>query len=137
MKGKSAVITEADFDRLYGLVQSRQSRVDYGRLAEGLEQELKAGEVVAPARVPRGVVTMNSKLSLRDLASDERDTYTLSYPQEADIDEGRVSVMAPLGRALLGAKVGDVVEFDAPAGTRRIKIERILYQPEAAGDFHL
>jgi regulator of nucleoside diphosphate kinase len=137
MKGKSAVITEADFDRLYGLVQSRQSRVDYGRLAEGLEQELKAGEVVAPARVPRGVVTMNSKLSVRDLASDERDTYTLSYPQEADIDEGRVSVMAPLGRALLGAKVGDVVEFDAPAGTRRIKIERILYQPEAAGDFHL
>jgi regulator of nucleoside diphosphate kinase len=137
MKGKSAVITEADFDRLYDLVQSRQSRVNYGRLAEGLEQELKAGEVVAPARVPKGVVTMNSKLSVRDLASNERETYTLVYPQDADIDEGRVSVMAPLGRALLGAKVGDVVEFNVPAGLRRIKIERILYQPEAAGDFHL
>jgi regulator of nucleoside diphosphate kinase len=137
MKGKSAVITETDFDRLYGLIQSRQSRVNYGRLAEGLEQELKSGEVVAPGRVPKGVVTMNSKISVRDLASNERETYTLAYPNEADIDEGRVSVMAPLGRALLGAKAGDEVEFSVPAGLRRIKIERILYQPEAAGDFHL
>lgn len=137
MRGKSVVISEADFDRLSGLVQSRQGRMSYGPLAISLEQELRSGEVVAPTRVPKGVVTMNSKVRVRDLKSDERETFSLVYPEDADINEGRLSVLAPLGQALLGAKAGDVVEVDAPAGVRRIKIERILYQPEAAGDFHL
>lgn len=137
MRGKSAVITEADFDRLNGLVHSRQGRVSYGPLAAALDQELQRGEVVAPARVPKGVVTMNSKVSIRDLRSDEREIYTLVFPKDADINQGRLSVLAPLGTALLGAKAGGVVEVNAPAGVRRIKVERILYQPEAAGDFHL
>lgn len=137
MRGKSVVISEADFDRLSGLVQSRQGRMSYGPLAISLEQELRSGEVVAPTRVPKGVVTMNSKVRVRDLKSDERETFSLVYPEDADINEGRLSVLAPLGQALRGAKAGDVVEVDAPAGVRRIKIERILYQPEAAGDFHL
>ena len=61
----------------------------------------------------------------------------LVFPSDADIDEGRLSVLAPLGTALLGARVGDLVEVNAPAGVRRIKVEKVLYQPEAAGDFHL
>jgi regulator of nucleoside diphosphate kinase len=67
----------------------------------------------------------------------ESETYTLVYPDEADILAGRLSVLAPLGIALLGARVGQVVEFDAPAGARRLKVEKVLYQPEGAGDFHL
>lgn len=137
MRGKNAVITEADFDRLSGLVHSPYGRVSYGPLAAALDEELRRGEVVAPTRVPRGVVTMNSRMRIRDLRSDDQETYTLVFPQEADINEGRLSVLAPLGTALLGAKVGDVVEVTAPAGVRRIKVERLLYQPEAAGDFHL
>jgi regulator of nucleoside diphosphate kinase len=137
MKGKSVVITEADFDRLSGLVQSPKARISYGAPAASLEQELRAGEVIAPMSVPRGIVTMNSKVRVRDLETHEREIYTLVYPRDADIIDGRISVLAPLGRALLGAKVGAVVIVDAPAGVRKIKIERILYQPEAAGDLHL
>jgi regulator of nucleoside diphosphate kinase len=137
MNGKTAVITEADFDKLSGLVRSRQGRATYGPRASALEQELGRGEVVAPMNVAKGVVTMNSRVRIRDLASDEGETFTLVYPHEANIDHGLLSVLAPLGTALLGAKVGDEVEVNAPAGLRRIKVERILYQPEAAGDYHL
>jgi regulator of nucleoside diphosphate kinase len=137
MNGKTAVITEADFDKLSGLIGPKNGRASFGRPATALKQELERGEVVPPMRVAKGVITMNSRVRVRDVQTDERETYTLVYPQEADIDEGRLSVLAPLGTALLGASVGEVVEVNAPAGLRRIKVERILYQPEAAGDFHL
>jgi regulator of nucleoside diphosphate kinase len=63
--------------------------------------------------------------------------YTLVYPDEADFNAGKVSVLAPMGTALLGARAGQVVEFDAPGGRRRMKVVKILDQPEAAGDVHL
>jgi regulator of nucleoside diphosphate kinase len=134
---KELVITEADFDRLKHLVESPRYRTTNAMLLMALKQELDRGTVVAPGEVPKGIVTMHSRVRVRDLQEDEADTYTLVYPDEADIDNGKLSVLAPLGTALLGTRVGDVVEFDAPAGTRRLKVERVLYQPEAAGDFHL
>lgn len=137
MNGKSAVITEADFDRLNGVVRSHLSRLGDAPRAAALDNELRRGQVVVGNRVRKGVVTMNTRMRIRDLDDDECQTYTLVFPQEADVNEGRLSVLAPLGIALLGAKTGDVVKFDVPAGTRRIKVEKILYQPEAAGDFHL
>jgi regulator of nucleoside diphosphate kinase len=137
MNAKCVVISEVDLDRLSVLIHSPRGRVCFGPLANSLEQELSRGTVVAPGRVPRGVVTMNSRVRIRDLKTDERETFTLAYPQDADIEQGRLSVLAPLGTALLGAKAGDVVEVNAPGGLRRIRVERILYQPEAAGDFHL
>ncbi len=137
MNGKTAVITETDFDKLSGLIRSHHGRASNGPLLTPLERELGRGEVVPPMRVAKGVITMNSRVRIRDLVSDERETYTLVYPPEADIDQGLLSVLAPLGTALLGAKAGDEVEVNAPGGVRRIKVERILYQPEAAGDFHL
>jgi regulator of nucleoside diphosphate kinase len=137
MDGRSMVITEADFDRLSGLVASREGRVIYGALTEQLRRELGRGQVVPPTRVPGGVVTMNSRVRIRDLGNDRRETYTLVFPHEADITRGLLSVLAPLGTALLGARVDDVVELETPGGQRRIKVDKILYQPEAAGDFHL
>jgi regulator of nucleoside diphosphate kinase len=134
---KKLLLTQQDFDRLIDLTRSRQYRATFGGIIADLERELERGSVVAPVDAPRGVVTMNSRVRVRDTKSDESDTYVLVYPQEADISEGRVSVLSPLGMALLGERAGKVVEFDAPAGTRRLKIERVLYQPEAAGDFHL
>jgi regulator of nucleoside diphosphate kinase len=129
----NVVITEADFDRLRYLVESSARDADNA----SLKAELHRGKVVSPNTVPRGVVTMHSRVRLRDLRLDESETYTLVYPNEVDIAEGKVSVLAPIGRALLGARVGQIVTFKAPAGERRLKVERILYQPEAAGDFHL
>jgi regulator of nucleoside diphosphate kinase len=137
MSDKRLVITEADFDRLKHLVESPRFRTTHAMLLTALGEELERGTVVAPGRVPKGVVTMHSRVRIRDVQEDEVETYTLVYPDEADINEGKLSVLAPLGTALLGTRVGDVVEFDAPAGTRRLKVERVLYQPEASGDFHL
>lgn len=137
MYGKNLVITESDFDRLNGLVGSRQGRVAYGALAEHLRTELGRGTVVPPASVPKGLITMNSRIRIRDIKTDRPETYTLVFPHEANIANGLLSVLAPLGTALLGAKLDDVIELETPGGVRQIKVEKILYQPEAAGDFHL
>jgi regulator of nucleoside diphosphate kinase len=137
MVEKNLLLTQQDFDRLIDLTRSRQYRATFGGIIADLERELQRGSVVAPADAPKGVVTMHSRVRVRDAKSDESDTYVLVYPPEADISQGRLSVLSPLGMALLGERSGKVVEFDAPAGTRRLKIEKVLYQPEAAGDFHL
>ena len=71
------------------------------------------------------------------MTSCETEEYTLCYPDEADVSAGKLSVLAPLGTALLGAHVGAVVEFTAPAGSRRLRIEETLFQPEREGKFHL
>jgi regulator of nucleoside diphosphate kinase len=137
MTANDIVITQADFDRLQGLVDSPRYRASHAASVMVLKEELDRGKVVAAEAVPKGVVTMHSRVRVRDLGTDESEIYALVYPDEADINQGKLSVLAPLGIALLGAKVGRVVRFDAPAGPRRLKVERILYQPESAGDFHL
>lgn len=134
---KHPVINERDFDRLNDLVQSPRFRASHAPMVATLQQELARGELVAPTSVPHGVVTMHTQVRFRDLATGERETYTVVYPEEADVNEGKLSVLAPLGTALLGTKAGDVVDCCAPGGKRRLKIEKILYQPEAAGDYHL
>jgi regulator of nucleoside diphosphate kinase len=135
--GRQILITKADFDRLRGLVDSPRYRATHASLLAGLKEELDRGKTVPSEEVPHEVVTMHSQVRIRDLKSGESETFTLVYPEDADITEGRLSVLAPLGTALLGTRVGQIVKFDAPAGQRRLKVEHILYQPEAAGDFHL
>lgn len=131
------MITEADFDRLKHLLESPRYRVTYAMLIPTLRDGLERSRVVEPDRVPDTIVTMHSRVSVRDLKAGEAETYTLVFPDDADINEGKLSVLAPLGTALLGARVGQVIEFAAPAGTRRLQVEKILYQPEASGHFHL
>ncbi len=133
----NAVITETDFDRLRHLLESPRYRAAQRVLLRSLEDELDRAKVVSAGKVPRGVVTMHSVVRVRDLVHDESDNYTLVYPEEASISEGKLSVLAPMGRALLGARPGQVIEFEAPGGLRRLKVVKVLYQPEAAGDFHL
>jgi regulator of nucleoside diphosphate kinase len=137
MTEKPPVITEVDFDRLNHLASSRDYRFSHGSLLTSLKRELERGKVVPPTRVPPGVVTMNSCVRLHDVLSEERETYTLVYPAEANIDEGKLSVLAPLGTALLGSKVGRIIEVKTPGGLRRLKVDKVLYQPESVGDFHL
>lgn len=129
------VITTADFDRLQGLIESSSSVLATG--ASSLREELQRGTVVAAREVPKGVVTMNSRVRVRHLDERVSKTYTVVYPEDVDIDRGKISVLAPIGAALLGARVGQEVTFNAPVGRRRLRVEKILYQPEAAGDFHL
>jgi regulator of nucleoside diphosphate kinase len=77
-----------------------------------------------------------STFRLRNLDSDEEVVYTLGFPDEANSSNGKISILAPIETAELGYRVGDTVEWEVPAGLKRLRIEAIVYQPEAAGDFH-
>lgn len=138
MNTKNIVITELDRQRLMDLIVEAQSG-EYRRsiYLEKLRGELDRARIVPPQEIPGDVITMNSKVVLRDMDSGEEETYTLVYPEDANMAEGKVSILAPIGTAMLGYRVGDMFEWEVPAGKRRLKVERILYQPEAAGDYEL
>jgi regulator of nucleoside diphosphate kinase len=131
------VITELDFDRLSRLTESPLYRATHATLVAGLRRRLDRGRVMPARDVPKGAVTMRSRVRVRDLAADRAEVYTIVYPDEADVEAGRLSVLAPLAMALLGARAGQTVEVTVPAGVRRLRVDRVLYQPEAAGHLHL
>jgi regulator of nucleoside diphosphate kinase len=82
-------------------------------------------------------VTMNSKVCLKDLYTNEEMNVTLVFPRDADIAQAKVSVLAPIGTAMLGNRIGEIFTWKVPDGVRRLQVEKVLYQPEAAGDHHL
>lgn len=138
MKHREIFITQLDKERLEELI----SVVDeFGKNGHqdltDLKTELSRAKIVPSTKVPSDVVTMNSKVVLYDLDTSKQIAYTLVFPRDANIDEGRISVLAPLGTAILGYSVGATIEWQVPSGKRHIRIEKILYQPEASGDFHL
>jgi regulator of nucleoside diphosphate kinase len=138
MSDKPIKITEFDLERLKKLIENAHHTEYRGSdYLVRLQGELDRAQVVSPQAVPEDVVTMNSTVELLDLETGEQETYTLVFPEKADLARGRISILAPIGTAMLGYEIGDVFEWDVPAGKRRLKVERILYQPEAAGDYHL
>jgi regulator of nucleoside diphosphate kinase len=102
---------------------------------KALTEELHRAVIVDPRDVPSDVITMNSRAEMRDLESGETVDFTLVFPSEANIDEEKISVLAPIGAGMLGYRVGDQFEWKVPSGLRRIKVTKMHYQPEAAGDF--
>jgi regulator of nucleoside diphosphate kinase len=138
MNEKNILITELDRQRLIDLIVEAQSGEYRGSIyLEKLRGELDRAQIVSPQQIPGDVITMNSKVIVRDLDSGEDETYTLVYPEQANTAEGKISVLAPIGTAMLGYRIGDVFEWEVPAGKRRLRIEKILYQPEASGDYEL
>ena len=138
MATRKLCVTRFDKSRLEELIAVAKEFGDQTRKdLEVLAGELERAEAVVSKNVPADVVTMNSKVVLRDLDTSEEMTYMLVFPSDADIEEGAISVLAPVGTAILGYAKGDVVEWPVPSGLRRIRIEKIVYQPEAAGDYHL
>ncbi|HEU4434628.1 MAG TPA: nucleoside diphosphate kinase regulator [Pyrinomonadaceae bacterium] len=137
-KATTIYITELDYNRLNGLIDRTRERnaVDKEYLNK-LEAELERAEVVDPKDIPADVITMRSKVRLKDLVSGDSNTYSLVFPTEADFAEGKISVLAPIGTAILGYRLGDTIEWPVPSGLRRLKVEEILYQPESAGDREL
>ena len=88
--------------------------------------------MVDPKDVPSDVITMRSKVRLKDLSTGEEMVYSLVFPTEANLDEGKISVLAPIGTAMLGYSRGDVIEWEVPSGVRRLKVEQVIYQPESS-----
>ncbi|HPW17791.1 MAG TPA: nucleoside diphosphate kinase regulator [Candidatus Aminicenantes bacterium] len=127
-------ITSFDKERLDKILMSPAIQTGPNRehLA-ALQKELERAVIVDPKDIPADIVTMNSKFRMRDMQTGEVTEYTLVFPHEADITQNRLSVLAPIGMGLLGYKAGDVFEWAVPSGKRVLKVEEILYQPEASG----
>ena len=133
---RQIVITEFDLERLQVLIETMQDNPTRDtRYLDELNDELLRAEVVAPQEIPPQVITMNSTVRLQDLDSKANVEYTVVFPADANLEQGKISVLAPVGMALIGYRVGDTIVWKVPGGTRRLKVKAILYQPEAAGDF--
>jgi regulator of nucleoside diphosphate kinase len=130
------LLTELDALRLrriaHHLINQGGGNRDKG---EELVELIESAEVVPAEAIPPGIVTMNSRVLYDDSADGPAEAITLVYPEEADVDKGRVSVLSPLGLALLGARNGEQVILETPGnGLREVRVQQVVYQPEAAGD---
>jgi regulator of nucleoside diphosphate kinase len=134
MVSRQIIITHEDHQRLEALLASDVAPLVYGSdCVDELQTELGRAEIVSQDDVPSDVVTMNSTVSLRDLATNEVETYTLVFPDRADIANHKLSVLAPIGTAILGYRIGDEIRWQVSQGWRKSRIEQITYQPERAG----
>jgi regulator of nucleoside diphosphate kinase len=138
MSRRRIYITQSDLKRLCHVVATElELRDGFDRRLNDLIVELERAEVVLSDEIPNDVVTMNSTVVLRDLDTNETETYTLVYPNHANIAHNRLSVLAPVGTAILGYCVGDVVQWCVASGLRRLRVEEVIFQPERVGAFHL
>lgn len=123
-------LTQNDVDRLLKLIESQP-----GKRFEKLERELVRADVVPREKIPQDVVTMNSRVIFENETTRERREVTLVYPGSADIDAGKISVLVPVGTALLGLRVGQSIDWELPGGEKqRYRIVQVPFQPEAAGE---
>jgi len=139
MRDKDKIyISEFDLKRLKELIKVAEEFGDKRviRYLEELDEELDRAESMKPQEIPHDVITMHSTFRLRNMDTNEETVYTLVFPGEADSARGKISILAPIGTAVLGYKIGDTIEWEVPAGRKRFKVEEIVYQPEAAGDYH-
>jgi len=123
MQSQHLFLTESDFVRVMALQPDAHLRA-----------ELERAIVVSPEAIPCGVVTMNSRVRYRDEYAGVSRQIQIVYPEDANLEQGKVSVLAPVGAALLGLEAGQVIDWRFPGGeTRRLRVEEVLYQPETAG----
>ncbi|HEY3521133.1 MAG TPA: nucleoside diphosphate kinase regulator [Rhodanobacteraceae bacterium] len=127
-------ISSLDLQRLEAMLESAQYRDQPG--AAALQEELERAQVLEPKDLPPDVVSMNSIAECVEEGSGRMHELTLVYPRDADAAQSRVSVLAPVGMALLGLRVGQGIDWPAPGGTLRLRVTAIRYQPEAAGEYH-
>jgi regulator of nucleoside diphosphate kinase len=132
-------LTELDAVRLErALLQILKTSAGEPQGAAELEALIDAAAIVPSESIEPHVVTMNSTVVLEPQPSGERTTLTLVYPKDVDPDRSRVSVLSPVGRALIGARVGDRIRVLVPGhGEREFLLAELTYQPEANGRFDL
>ena len=133
-----AIVSDSDKERVSERIrQARSAWSTYAPMLDWFRLGLDDVQAVAPTEVPGDVITMNSRFAVMDLRSGETISYTLVYPEEESLERGKLCVLSPMGMALLGARVGDIVHWNGAGGPGSAKVLRLLYQPEAAGDRHL
>ena len=130
-------ITFNDYLRLTGIIEVSSLGVQMPEVANRLCQKIKVANMLPQHRISKNVVTMNSRVLLKDLYNNNKLEIAIAYPEDSDIREKKVSVFSTIGVALLGQQVGDVVSWKVPQGIGRFEILEVIYQPEAVGDYYL
>ena len=131
---RQIIMTEPDRVKLQKIISDiLLTEVDGTDHVRALDAEMRRAVVLPSGQVPSDVITMHSKAVI-SFGDGEDEIYTLVYPDEADLTENMVSVLSPVGTAILGYRAGDVVDWEVPDGTVAIHVKSVVYQPEAAGD---
>ncbi|HNW27107.1 MAG TPA: nucleoside diphosphate kinase regulator [Spirochaetota bacterium] len=139
MNTNDIMITGFDYGRIMSMIDQMRDAFskEQKENAEKLVMELKRARKVDSSAIPRDYVTMNSIFEIKEMDESDTRTLVLVFPEKANIEENRVSILSPVGTAVLGYRVGNVIHWKVPAGVKKFIITRMLYQPEAAGDYHL
>ena len=136
MEGK-ILITINDYQRLTGFIGFASVKEKMPEIVDRLNSKFKTAKLLSQDRISGNVITMNSRALLKEVSQGREAQVTITYPQDADGREGKISVFSPIGLALLGRQVGDTVSWNIPTGIGHFKIMKIIYQPEAVGHYHL
>lgn len=132
------ILSKLDFSRIHKCIyDARQMNTISINEAENLLNELKYAKVVEPDEIPDDVVTMNSVVKISFLNTNKTIKFQIVYPDQANMKENRISILSPVATALIGYRVSDEIEWIVPSGLTKLRIDEIIYQPEAAGDFDL
>ncbi len=135
---KRIVMSKLDYARILKCIQDGKDKKTINSTeAENLLNELHAAKVVEPFEIPVDIVTMNSIVKIRFLKTNKELKFQIVYPDQANIKENKISIFSPVATALIGYKVSDEIEWVVPSGMTRIRIEEIIYQPEAEGNYDL
>lgn len=137
MNNQSITMTSADHHRLCGVLDlaiaggDLRLRGDLRRLSE----DVKAARIVEPREIPSDIVTLNSRVVVADIEANDTEEWVITLPDRADVLQGRLSVLSPLGTALMGSRAGDEISYETVRGERRARVQSLAYQPEAEGRF--
>lgn len=137
MVQKRMFITINDYKRIIGQIELGSLKTKIPDMVDTVLKTLKGAQLLAAENISNDIVTMNSRVLLTDLSSGRKIEMTITYPQDTNSHMRKVSLFSPIGAALLGCRVGDVASWKMPQGTGRFRVEKIVYQPESVGDFHL
>ena len=132
------IVNRLDYSRIKRSIDdAKQLKSISNEEAEKLMKELDSAQIVPPEKIPSNVVTMNSIVKLSFLNNNKQVQFQIVYPDQANLKEHKISIFSPIATALIGYKVADEIEWIVPAGLTKIRIDEIIYQPEAAGDYAL
>lgn len=132
------IVNSLDYQRIQRQIKEAmvQKTIDVAE-AEKLINELNSATILTPHEIPADVVTMNSVVKISFVDSGKQLEFKIVYPGEANFKEKKVSIFSPVATALIGFRVGDLIEWMVPGGLTKIRIDEIVYQPEASGDYAL
>ncbi len=132
------ILSKIDFSRIHKSIHDARQMNTIGKNeAENLLNELISAKVVSPDEIPADVVTMNSIVKISFMNTNKTLQLQIVYPDRANMKENKISIFSPVATALIGYRVADEIEWIIPSGLTKLRIDEIIYQPEAAGDFDL